>query len=301
MNSIINLAIAGAALLCTVSATASELSYAPLQAGYRHHLSSDIDGGGSASKGVFQLKAGVPLVRETDLSISLTSSFRLDAYDFSGGSAGSLAALNPWEDIYRYQLGTFIRWDFKKDWSLIATPSVRSNAESGASLSDSLQAGGIIGISHKISDTLTIGSGFGYQSQIEDSASVYPILLIQWKINEALTLTTSPPAGATPGPGLALRWDISDESRFTVGFSYENNRFRLDKDSAASAGGVGEESGIPLYGVYTWKSSEHTQTSIIAGVKLGGELRLEDKSGNKLIERDSDAAPFIGINVGYTF
>ena len=301
MNPKTSLAISCATLACTASLSASELTYAPLQAGYLHNFSTDIDGGGSASKGVFQLKAGVPILLEDDLTIALTSSFRLSSYDFSGGSAGSFAALDPWDDIHAYKLGAYINWTFKEDWTLLATPNVSSKAESGASLSDSLQAGAIIGLSYKVSDKLTIGSGFGYKSQIEESSSFYPILIIDWEINDTLSLTTSPTAGATPGPSIALRWDISDESRFSLGMSYDSNRFRLDKDNAAAARGVGEDSGIPVYGVYTFKSSENTQTSIIAGVRLGGELRLEDKSGNKLVERDSDAAPFVGINVGYTF
>lgn len=281
--------------------SASELTYAPLKVGYTHQFSSDIDGGGSVSNGTLKLSAGVPLIMKDDLTLALTAGFEQDSYDFSTGKAGSFASLNPWNDIQTIKLGSYLRWDIQDKWTLIATPSVRSVSENGASLSDSLQAGSNVGLQYKISDSLTIGSGFGFQSQIEDSASIFPLILLDWKINDELSLTTAPGAGASAGPGISLRWDSSDTMRFSLGFSYDRSRFRLNKDNPQAPAGVGEDSGIPVYASMTWKSSEHTQTSIIAGVKLASSLELADKSGNRIIKRDYDPTPFLGINLGYTF
>jgi len=44
---------------------------------------------------------------------------------------------------------------------------------------------------------------------------------------------------------------------------------------------------------YSW--SDDLKLSLIGGAEVGGNLRLEDKSGNLVSESDMGTAPFLGL------
>jgi hypothetical protein len=147
---------------------------------------------------------------------------------------------------------------------------------------------------------LTIGPGLGVLSQLEDSASVFPILIVDWKITDRISLETGRSLGATRGPGLNLDYRLSDSWSFGLGARYESLRFRLD-DKGAAPGGVGEGSSIPLYLSATYSRGRDLQVSAIAGVDLNGELRLEDSEGRRLARDDYETAPFLGVTFNVRF
>ena len=279
-----------------VAAQASDV--APLQTGYLYEPSTDIDGGGEIAKQFFHLTGGLPLYDKDDLFIALTASYHLHAYDFSGN--GSFAGSDAWEDIHVGNLGAYIRWNFSDTWSLFTIPNIRRAGESGADFSDTLTGGALLGASYKHSDTLTIGPGIGYVGQLEDSATIFPILLIDWQFAPNWRLSTGSTVGASLGPGLSLKWKINDDFRFTLGARSERIRFRLD-DSTANQQGIGEDNSIPVYGILTWQATEHVQTSLLAGVGFANDLVLDNSSGNRISREDYDPSPFIGLNLGYSF
>jgi hypothetical protein len=274
---------------------------APIQAGYLYDFKADIDDGGDVSSQFFYAQGGIPLVMEEELFISLGASYYLNSYDFSGGPAGSFAALDPWHNVRTIGLGGFVKWKFADDWELFGIPSVRSTGESGANFGDTIGGGALIGVSYKFGDRLTLGPGIGYMTQIEDDASIFPIILVDWKITDSLSLTTGPTAGATLGPGLALNWQLNDALTFSFGARYEKLRFRLDEANRAAPGGVGEDRSIPVFGALIWQATDLLQASFIGGVGFGSSLRLEDTNGRGLIKTDYDPAPFVGVNLGITF
>ncbi len=100
---------------------------------YIHDFSTNIDDGGEVSRYFFHVFGGVPLYRQNDKSlVALTAAYHLNNSQFSGGSAGSLAAFSPWDDIHSIRLSGSIQWKFDNDWELFLLPKLRSSAESGA-------------------------------------------------------------------------------------------------------------------------------------------------------------------------
>lgn len=72
--------------------------------------------------------------------------------------------------------------------------------------------GGLMtGFSYRFSDRLTIGPGIGVFNQIEDDATVVPILLIDWKITDRLSFGTGSGFAATLGPGVGLNYRLSNK------------------------------------------------------------------------------------------
>ena len=120
------------------------------------------------------------------------------------------------------------------------------------------------------------------------------VIAFNWKLTEALSLTTGPSVGATPGPGLALNWDISDKTRFFLGARYEKLRFRLDKNNSASPGGVGEDRGIPVFVGLSFQAAKHLRLSLVGGVDFGNELRLEDGGATRSLKATTTLLPSQG-------
>ncbi|MEM8954402.1 MAG: DUF6268 family outer membrane beta-barrel protein [Verrucomicrobiota bacterium] len=284
-----------------VVTTLSAQERSPFQSGYLYDFKSDIDDGGQVSRHFFHATGGLPAVNTDDLFIGIGASYRLNSYHFEDGPPGSLAALDPWHTIHSIHLGAFINWTLNDEWKLFALPNIRSTAESGANFSDTIGGGGLLGVSYKFSENLTLGPGIGYITQLQDDPSIFPIVLVDWKLNGRLSITTGPSVGATLGPGLSLNYDVNDELRLSFGARYEKLRFRLDENNPAAPGGVGEERGIPLFGALSWQATDHILLSFIGGLKVGNSLRLEADDDRGLFKTDYDPAPYVGANLSLTF
>ncbi len=77
-------------------------------------------------------------------------------------------------------------------------------------------------------------------------------------------------------------------------------RFRLSSDGPVP-NGIGEERGVPVFLRATHAYGEQMSLSLYAGVITAGQLRVEDSSGNKLTQVDSDTAPFFGATFSARF
>ncbi|MEM9478676.1 MAG: hypothetical protein AAGA58_03330 [Verrucomicrobiota bacterium] len=273
----------------------------PLEIGYVHEFESGIDGGGDVSNDFFHIKGRAPLVLQDDFLLTLSASYYLNDYSFSGGSAGSFAALNPWDSVHTFQLGGFSRWNFAENWELFAIPNIRFTGDGDADFGGSVSGGSLAGVSYSFGDRLKLGPGIGYITQLEDDASIFPIILVDWKITDSLSLSTGPPVGASLGPGLSLKHQVTDRVRFSVGARYERFRFRLDEQSRVSPNGIGEDKSVPVFAALGWQATDLIEATILGGVGFGNELSLEDESGDTITSANYDSSPFIGINFRLTF
>jgi len=265
---------------------------ASLRGGYVHQFDTDIDNGGSFSVNRLFIQGGPTYTSSGETSISLAFGYGLDDYDFSGDSG--FGGLRPWEDIHTFRLSIPLRWRVSEKWTGFAAPTLRFTGESGADVSDSLTGGAFAGFPYKFSDRLSIGPGIGVLTQIEDSTSVIPIIFINWKITDTLSLNTGRGIGATLGPGLALYWQPARNWAFSIGGRYERLRFRLDDDGTIS-NGIGDDRSFPIFGSIAYSFTPMVRISAVAGIEVGGELRLEDEGGNTITEQDHDPTGFLGI------
>ena len=263
----------------------------PLQGAFIHQFESNIDGGGSFKVNRFYVQPRVDWLVDRRLSVSAGIGYSFDGYDFSGFNG--LVGLDPWDDVHTLRLSGMVRWMPDDKWTVFAAPTIRFAAENGASFSDGLHGGGFVGFSYKISDSLTLGPGFGALTQIEDDVSVFPVLLLDWQITDDLALRTGRGLGATQGPGLVLAWEFARHWEFVFGGRYESQRFRLN-DTGPVPDGVGEESSFPLYGGFTWAPSRNVNLSIVGGVNFAGSLRLDASDGTTVAKQDYDPAGFFG-------
>lgn len=266
--------------------------------GYAHQLDTDIDNGGSFSVNRFGISGSAGYAPDSRRSVSIAVGYNAYRYDFSGNRG--LAAMDPWDNIDSLGVSTPIRWGLDNGWDMLAVPTVRFTAEKGAELDDAISGGGLVAFSRSVNERLTLGPGIGVMTRLEDHPSVFPFLSVNWKLSETLSIGTGGGAGAAVGPGLALNWSVSDDWDFVVGASYERLRFRLD-DNGPAPKGIGEDRGVPLFAGVTHSFDRRSRLSLVGGVKVGGELRLENKDGHKINEQDYDTAGFVRLNCTLLF
>jgi outer membrane receptor protein involved in Fe transport len=269
-----------------------------LQAGAVYQAESSLDSGGDMSAARFFVSGGGAKVLRDRWRLGATLGYGEDDYDFSGSSG--FGGLDPWDRVREFRAGVSAQYFANDEWTLYAIPSVRFNAESGASFDDGINGGLLAGASYRVSDTLTIGPGFGVFTEIEDSTSFFPILLIDWKITDTLSLETGRGFAASRGPGLQLRWRYSPTWQFAIGGRYEKTRFRLD-DEGVAPGGVGQDKAIPLFALAEYAMGQDLKLGLIGGAEVGGELRLEDDAGKLIGRSDLSEAMFLGATFQASF
>jgi hypothetical protein len=265
-----------------------------VRGGAVHQFKTDIDDGGEFSINRLFIQPGVRFLVNPTTSASISVGFGHNNYDFSGGDG--FAGLRPWGTANTWRLSTPVRWTPDDKWTVFGFPTLRFAAESGANLTDGATVGGLIGVSYKFSESLTIGPGLGVLGQIEDDVSLFPILVIDWKLTDTLRLSTGRGLAATQGPGLTLQWRPTKSWDIGLGVRSDKLRFRLD-DSGIAPDGVGQDRSIPVSLSVNYRYNRRLRLAFLGGVEFAGKLRVEDDRGKKIESTDYDPAPFLGFSV----
>ena len=257
-----------------------------------HQFDTDVDAGGSFEVNRSAIHLSHTWYLNYGLDLTAQCGYSIDDYIFSGSTG--LVGLDPWNDIRTLRFGGSARWRPNDHLTVVGGSTFRFSSEGNASLSDGFQAGGFTGFAYEVNDTLTIGPGLGAITQIEDVVSMFPILIIDWKITDNLIVSTGRGGGATQGPGLTMTWHFAGPWAASIGGRYQRYRFRLDNNGIAP-NGIGQEKGLPLYATLSYDVGEKTKVSVVAGVHFAGELKVENSRGNTVAKQEYDPAPFVGI------
>lgn len=261
------------------------------------HLTTDVDGGGEleVSRIPFRLETENDLT--DDLTLKLILGYELNLYDFSGASG---LGVDPWDDVHVLDLAGQLQWAVRDDWFIFGGPIVRFARETDASWDDAVMGGAVFGATHVFSKTLVLGAGVGVISQLEDNALVFPVLVIDWQINDNLRLVSQGRVGSLGALGLELVYDLGSGWEVAGGFQYEQRRFRLDSSRADAPKGIGEETTLPLWARLSYEINENIGLDLYVGV-ASGELELQDSGGNGVASADYDPGGFIGFSARASF
>jgi hypothetical protein len=269
-----------------------------LDSGAVHQWQTDLDDGGQLEQDAWAIRLGVGKAVAPGLRLGLSAGYGERRYGFEGPLG--IGAMEPWSDIRELRLSGRVSWKADDRWDLFAVPSIRWISEDGADLGDGQVGGLLAAASYRVNDRLSIGPGFGVFSELEGSVDWFPILAIDWALTDHLSLRTGSGFAASEGPGLVLDWRPTERWSLSLGARYEKTRFRLDSQGVAP-GGVGQDSGIPLFLGATRNFGRHLSLSLIAGVEFNGELRLEDADGELIDRAQYDPAPFGGATLDLRF
>ncbi|MEM1155818.1 MAG: hypothetical protein AAGI44_16905, partial [Pseudomonadota bacterium] len=224
--------------------------------GALHQSGSDLqDSEGSVSVSRYFTEVSLGYATDRRNSVSLSLGAGESQYDFSSDSFGGF---DPWDDVRDYRVSLPIRFAPTDRTNVFVIPSVRSYGEEGASLNDGRTEGVLAAAGWTLSDSLTLGPGFGWFTELGGGDNFFPILLIDWKITDKLRLSTGRGFAASRGPGFTL--DYAASKNWSAGFTarYEEIRFVLDSTGTNPEAYV-EDSSVPL--LFTVQYSPWPMTS----------------------------------------
>jgi hypothetical protein len=264
-----------------------------LTAAYAWQGNSDLDGGNNfrVDRGVVQFKSSTRIGPQWFAGFSI--GYGEDRYRFNA----TADSFSPWQDIRTLQFGLPLRYLVNNQWVLFGLPVLRYAAEDGASLDDGREYGVIAGASYRFSDRLSIGPGLGGFKGIGNEDDLFPVLFINWRMTESISLETGRGLAATRGPGLALKWRPLDQWEFGLAARYEKYRFRL----ADSAGNIGQDKAIPMIATASWQLKSQFRLSALAGVEASGVLSVENNDGALIAEQSYSTAPIVGFVAALQF
>ena len=257
---------------------------------YFHQFDASINSGGEvgfSSMGA-ELRINQPVTDNDDLLYRFQ--YQLDDWDF-GGTTG-LGGNDPWDKINTldFALQWTHQYDQKSSWFIAAI--ARASYEDSASMNT--KAGGTVGIVHSFSSDLTLGVGVGIIGQVHDDPRVFPVFVVDWKLNETLKVTSDISTRFGSRTGIELVWTPRKDWSFGVGYSYSFSRFRLDETGFAP-NGAGEATSWPLTFRATHKVSPTFDLSFIGGIIFDGHLEVTNQSRQLIQSTDYEHAGAIGI------
>lgn len=258
---------------------------------------ADLDRGGDVDISGVLLRGGT--VRNFGGGTSAGISLNYDYTDYSFHNPAEFGDVAPWGVVQRYGLTLPFTYGLREGWAVGVAPSVDWFKENGASSSDALAWGATVSARKRYANCNVIGVGLGAFDRIEETGFV-PFLIMSWRFDEHWMLRNPLAAGPTGPAGLELDYLFDNGWTLGLGATYRKVRFRLS-DSGPTPNGVGEVAGVPIF-LRASNTFARTYTlNLYAGVVAGGELRVEDPSGNELREEDFDLAPLFGLNVTARF
>lgn len=273
--------------------------YFTVDGGGAHQSEADLkDSSGAFAKDRWFVSAGVDYAFNRRNSIGISVGGGKSDYDFTDETdfGGGI----PWGKIDDTRVSLNGRFGFGETGSIFIIPTLRFNGEKDASSSDSRTWGVFAAATWRLKDNLTIGPGIGIFSRLESSTKFFPILAIDWDINDRWNLSTGRGLASSQGPGLTLSYKLNDDWSFGLAGRYENQEFRLD-DEGPAAGGVGRDRSMPMVFSADLTPNEKLRFSAFAGIQVAGELKLKDAMDELIEKSDYDVALLFGATFEVRF
>lgn len=284
------------ALTITSASSIYAQANAPLQASYRHQLRNSDDGNGSVSVDRFDLRGGVPLMQKDGSLLALGFRYALDRYDFDNATAN-------WKAVHHINLGIAARWKINDKWLWANYAVGGTAAEEGSDKGDAFVFNYLSIAEYKVNDKLTIGPGFGIANEIDRDLTVFPIIVIDWQINDEWKMASGPSDVAVAGANVYFEYTpeaLQNKWIFTAGVSYSSKNFKI-ASNPTTTDGSGEERLASAYLAASYKLENGVKISAIAGYHLFQSYSIFDNDGNEVSRENQEDAPFIGVSVGYDF
>lgn len=264
--------------------------------GFGYRADGDIDNSpGEFSEVAFSIRGGPSFALTDNIRLNALASYRFSHYDFSD------FAVEPWENIHTFRATPILTYLINEQWTAYGGPTVAISGEEGADYGHSFTGGGLVGVSYKVNDQLSVGGGLGIFSQIEDDARLAPFLTANWQFLAHWNLHVGfTEVAANGGLGAEITYDLNPQWKVGAGLQFQRKRFLLDEDGPIPDG-VGEDKSFPIYAKVGWQVSDSTLVELIAGIAAGGEITIENSDGREIAEEDYDPSAIIGLRAVFKF
>lgn len=200
---------------------------------------------------------------------------------------------DPITNAYQVRLSPGLVYVLDQEWSLTGGAIIEFAGEGGADVGDSVTYGGFFGARYRWSDRLTTTFGVIAKTRLEDDAIAVPLLGVEWKITDTVTLENE-------GLGLKLRAAMNEQWRFGVFARYELRDYRLDDDGSVPDG-VLRDQRVPIGVSVEWRPNPGVQIELSGGAVVYQKYEFDDSDGDRIESDRADVTPFIGLTATLAF
>lgn len=288
---------AAAALLVTTLAHAGDVAwnysitpvYAP---------NTDLDAGGQVKTtwlmGALSATTAIDANQRLGLSLSASQQqWRFDAPKAWGGKT-------PWQDLNRAQLSLPYSYATASGWIYSLSPGVEYSGEDGADRGESINYGVTTFVANQVSPSLMLGLGLGAWQGAKEN-KVFPFLIVNWKVNDTLTLQNPYVAGPVGPAGLELVWQAAPKWELSAGGAMRSYDTRLAKDNPIVANGSLEINTVPVFISANYALTSDTSLKLYAGAALNSEFVMNNQQGHELAKENASTMPFLGLTLSGRF
>ncbi|MBX3363978.1 MAG: hypothetical protein KF866_04365 [Phycisphaeraceae bacterium] len=263
---------------------------------------SDVAGDLSVARLGAGLNVEFGLTDRLDASVSVTH--EISFYDIRDNptlsplldeSTGSDADLSTSETAFTARL----TWKLDDRWSIFLGGGGRFALEPGASWGKSFAPIGLAGATYVFNDRLVLGGGLAIADQLEDSVLVLPLIIVNWRITDRLTLSNGA-GGLRRATWLQLSYAIDDNWVVYCEGGYAFRDFRLDSDGP-TPDGVFRERRLPVGVGVLFNAGPNIKLGLRGGFAFGGNIEVTDSSGSRLFDQDLDGSAYLGFDVNLRF
>lgn len=258
---------------------------------------ADLDSGGDFRVGGAILRAGTSTGFGEGNRIGLTLNY--DYFDYSFDDPVAFGGVAPWKVLQRYGFAVPLSFALQDGWSVGISPQMDWFRENGAKTSESLVWGATATAVKRFDGGNLLGLGLAAFSGIEEN-KFFPFPIVNWQLSPRWRLINPLAAGPTGPAGLELDYLADGGWTIGVGAAWRSTRYRLSEKGPV-ANGVGEISGAPVFLRVSREFEGAYILNLYAGFVAGGQIRIEDANGRKLVEEDFDLSPIVGANVTLRF
>ncbi|MBA4419046.1 MAG: hypothetical protein C0392_14245 [Syntrophus sp. (in: bacteria)] len=256
-----------------------------------------VSGGGSFAVARYFISANAANKVNDKITLGLGLTYEFEDYNFT--RLAGFAVPDPWHKIHRVSMAGRLTYKVNRNWGIFFSPTVQYSGEEGADFGKSLLYGGTIGASYAASPDFIVGIGAGVFYRLEET-SLFPTLIISWKITDKLRLGNSFRTGPAGPAGLELGYTLDSDWRVAFGGGYRSYRARLDSNGPVP-NGIGQTRAVPIYLNLTRKLGKGFRMDLYGGAVFGGNLRLEDRNGNRIDSASHNTAPLLGMSLSTAF
>lgn len=226
-------------------------------------------------------------------------SLRYDYEHWSWSDPVAFGGQAPWQSISTPGIGMSLTYSPTPTWRLAVNPSIEWAAETGVGTAGASTYGAVFVATNTVSRDLTLGLGAGVFRQIGQNR-VFPFIAINWRLTDKLTLKNPLPAGPAGGAGLELAYKIDDQWTVGAGGAYRSYRFRLN-DQGPYAGGVGENSLIPIFARVSYRITPASILDFYAVASAGGQVQAQSADGSQTWNSGYRTGLGLGLNFRHRF
>ncbi len=259
-----------------------------LRGGVSYDFAADVDDtDGDISALRTQFGLGISYALSQQWLLNLDTDAELSFYEFSGFVGVVGPSDQPVDDVGELTLRGSATYIHSEHWAFFGGGIVQFAGEFDVNAGDAATYGGFGGARWQARPGLAVSFGLIGKSRLEDDPLVFPLLAVDWQINDTWALGSTG-LEATLSAKLSQRW-----SWLLVG-GWRPREFRLDDDNDVS-GGVFRDDRVFVGTGVEFRPNPISSIRLIGGATVWSRYTIEDDGGEEVFEETASPTGFIGI------